>query len=261
MTNLNFKKWLIAASVAASMATGASAATLTGSSSGEFTDTNGEGFTCTSTSFFFGCIGGVEGASIDTSVLQWPGDTTGFANDNPAKSSLTIEETNFNVDPVPLGTDDYLVGELTWFNASSPGNITPDEFTAEATINLLFTSPTGESGSQAVSFDITNTGNPNGDDVALSLGAFDFGFVTPFSLGGGLTLNGFSTGLTSCSSADPLDCTLNGSDWFLDEGKTSKLGIYANISAVAPIPLPAAGWLMIAGLGGLAALRRRRKAA
>lgn len=28
-----------------------------------------------------------------------------------------------------------------------------------------------------------------------------------------------------------------------------------------PIPLPAAGWLMIAGLGGLAALRRRRKAA
>lgn len=28
----------------------------------------------------------------------------------------------------------------------------------------------------------------------------------------------------------------------------------------APVPLPAAGWLMIAGLGGLAALRRRRKA-
>lgn len=29
----------------------------------------------------------------------------------------------------------------------------------------------------------------------------------------------------------------------------------------SPVPLPAAGWLMIAGLGGLAALRRRRKAA
>ena len=30
---------------------------------------------------------------------------------------------------------------------------------------------------------------------------------------------------------------------------------------LAPIPLPAAGWLMLAGLGGLAALRRRRTAA
>jgi hypothetical protein len=30
---------------------------------------------------------------------------------------------------------------------------------------------------------------------------------------------------------------------------------------VAPIPLPAAGWMLLAGIGGLAAMRRRRKAA
>ncbi|GGE25889.1 VPLPA-CTERM protein sorting domain-containing protein [Gemmobacter megaterium] len=38
----------------------------------------------------------------------------------------------------------------------------------------------------------------------------------------------------------------------------------ANFTAAsnpAPIPLPAAGWMLIAGLGGLAALRRRRKSA
>jgi hypothetical protein len=29
----------------------------------------------------------------------------------------------------------------------------------------------------------------------------------------------------------------------------------------APVPLPAAGWLMLAGLGGLAALRRAKRAA
>ena len=33
------------------------------------------------------------------------------------------------------------------------------------------------------------------------------------------------------------------------------------VSAATVVPLPAAGWLMLAGLGGLAALRRRRKAA
>jgi len=263
MTNLNFKKWLIAASVAAGMATGASAATLTGSSSGEFTSDDAVD-TCTD-AIFFGlvCIGEVEGASGDNNVLTWPGDSTGTDTSDPARSSLTIEDTNFNVSPVPIGTADYLVGELTWFNAASPGGLTPDTFSADATIDLLFTSPNGDSGSQDVTFNITNTVNTAGDTVGLSLGAFDFGFVpTPFSLGGGLTLNGFSTGLTSCSSANPLlDCTLNGSDWFLAENQTSTLGIYANISAVAPIPLPAAGWLMIAGLGGLAALRRRRKAA
>ena len=32
-------------------------------------------------------------------------------------------------------------------------------------------------------------------------------------------------------------------------------------NSAAPVPLPAAGWLLIAGLGGLGALARRRKAA
>lgn len=45
----------------------------------------------------------------------------------------------------------------------------------------------------------------------------------------------------------------------------SHVNIYAQVGRVPPppppVPLPAAGWLMIAGLGGLAALRRRRKAA
>jgi hypothetical protein len=107
-----------------------------------------------------------------------------------------------------------------------------------------------------VSFDITNTGNPAGDDIVLSLGAFDFGFGLPLGLGDGLTLNGFSTALLSGSAG-----TLSGNDWFNPENGESSLGIYANITAIAPVPLPAAGWLMIAGLGGLGALRRRRKAA
>lgn len=37
--------------------------------------------------------------------------------------------------------------------------------------------------------------------------------------------------------------------------------IRQNLITVSPVPLPAAGWLLIVGLGGLAALRRKRKAA
>ena len=33
-----------------------------------------------------------------------------------------------------------------------------------------------------------------------------------------------------------------------------------NLVTVSPVPLPAAGWLLIAGIGGLAALRRRKTA-
>lgn len=50
--------------------------------------------------------------------------------------------------------------------------------------------------------------------------------------------------------------------------KKDKIGELSHISLYgvkgdeppAPVPLPAAGWLMVAGLGGLAALRRRKRA-
>jgi len=249
---MNIKKWLLAATMAAGMATGASAATLTGSSSGEFTS---EDASDTCTIYAWICWGGVEGASgVDTSTLEWPGDNRGLDTSDPARSSLTINNTPINVDPVPLGTDNYLVGSLTWENASSPANITPDEFSADATIDLLFTSPTNQTGQQSVTFNITNTNNPDGDLIfAVANGGFDFGFDIPLDLGGGLTLNGFSAALLSGS-----DGMFANGEWSNPENGSSTLGIYANVTAV---PLPAAGWLMIAGIGGLAAMRRRRKPA
>ena len=43
-------------------------------------------------------------------------------------------------------------------------------------------------------------------------------------------------------------------------GTGGGLSHYAEVGQVSQVPLPAAGWLMIAGLGGLASLRRNRKA-
>jgi hypothetical protein len=249
---MSFTKWILAAAMAAGMATGASAATLTGSTSGEFTSEDA-GSTCTS-SFIF-CFGGVDGASgVNTSVLEWPGDTFGNNNSNPARSSLTIDNTAFNIDPVPIGTADYLIGTLTWENAASPGSITPDEFSATADMFLNFTSPVAFAGVEGLSFGIENTVNAAGDDIAFMVGDGDLNFGLPLPVSSGnLTLNGFSVALLTGSAG-----SFSNGLWQNAEGGTSVLGVYANISAV---PLPAAGWLMIAGLGGLAALRRRKKAA
>jgi hypothetical protein len=46
-----------------------------------------------------------------------------------------------------------------------------------------------------------------------------------------------------------------------DGGQQGGLSHITFFDSTTPVPLPAAGWLMIAGIGGIAALRRRRKAA
>ncbi|MEP1200901.1 VPLPA-CTERM sorting domain-containing protein [Tateyamaria sp.] len=43
------------------------------------------------------------------------------------------------------------------------------------------------------------------------------------------------------------------------EFKDAKLATYAVATAVQPVPLPAGGWLLLTGFGGVAALKRRRK--
>jgi len=222
-------KWLLAATVAAGLATGASAATLSGDSSGVFTGENGDN------------------ASFAGNVLTWPTD----GDDD--KSTLTIDNFNFS-EPVPIGVSQVQVGQLIWFNASSPASVTPDEFTATGDIELNFTSPSGAVGTQMASFTIENTANPEGDLItAMALDGFDFDFTLPLDLGSGVSVTGFTADLVGLSPG-----TFANGLWSNPENTTSTLGIYANIAAV---PLPAAGWLLLAGLGGLAAVRRRRKAA
>lgn len=43
-------------------------------------------------------------------------------------------------------------------------------------------------------------------------------------------------------------------------GELSHISLYGTPAELPPVPLPAAGWMLIAGIGGLAALRRRKRA-
>lgn len=211
------------------MATGASAATLIGSSSGEFTSEDGFN------------------VSASGNQLTWPGASLV----NP-QSTLTIDNFGFNA-PVPLGNSEQKVGQLTWENASSFPTFSPS-FDADATLTLDYDSPSDIAGTEGVTFSVTNTsgGNPDGIATLVLDGLFDFGLGVPLDLGQGVTVTSYF------AKIDGAFGTFSNGSWSNEEGETSTLGIYANISAV---PLPAAGWLMIAGIGGLAALRRRRKAA
>ncbi|SFU15094.1 THxN family PEP-CTERM protein [Sedimentitalea nanhaiensis] len=89
---------------------------------------------------------------------------------------------------------------------------------------------------------ITVSNAPGG--TAFSIGNVDYVFqVLGFSTDGGTTiLDQFRT----------------------QEEQNNPAGLYAKFTAttnVNVVPLPAAGWLLLAGVGGLAAVRRKKKAA
>lgn len=89
-----------------------------------------------------------------------------------------------------------------------------------------------------------------GDDNAFSFTEFDiYGYM------GGVLIDDIVAGLQVRMDIDVL-----GAGWLVSLGKSVITTDGANPGNPNPgtIPLPAAGWLMIAGLGGLAAARRRR---
>lgn len=236
------KKFMIATAFAAGLATGTSAATLSGSTGGSFSATPSGTNSCV----FNG------GSSVAWGDPNTCPDTNGIAQDD---STLSILNVSFD-EEISAATK-VQIGQFDWFNEANTHAV---DFAAIGTISLTFTTPFSGPFSEDLEFDITNTPN-NPADIILAMTFSDFGLTLPASAGG-ITLNGFSFGLISPISGETLSVGPSPSGggvalrWVNPEHNTSSLAVYVH---VAPVPLPAAGWLMIAGLGGLTALRRRRK--
>ena len=197
----------------------------------------------------------------------------------PLASQGTVYDESIQSPPLPLGdifAFDY--GTPLFGSPLSFGQLVQDQFETGATeVNVA-----GALGPFGATFDYDGVLQPGGEQIladyaATLTGPGILGQVESFALGlindNANLFAGLAYGLfldtNPCGGFGPLQGACNDllagldPDLFgltVNSFGTLKAG-YVVEKSIAPIPLPAAGWLMLAGLGGLAALRRRRTAA
>lgn len=193
------------------------------------------------------------GHGADTKVIwgstpHWDHDTDPHVSDT---SSLTIKTFHFGK-TLQTGHNKIKVGALKWFNASSTHVDT--NFNASAWLKFDLDQPMDWSYNwDKVWFNIKSTSNSSNPSSDLVIGTSfdDYWLNLPVVISDRTTLTAFSYEANGGS--------LHGSHWRNAENSHSYLNIYAHVD-VAPVPLPAAGWMLLAGVGGLFAAKRRKKA-
>jgi hypothetical protein len=172
---------------------------------------------------------------------------SGFSGHFPFPASTLVDTQHSGNFSLPANVNDFTIGELTWTNRAT--FLTDSNFNVAYTYTLNFTSPSSQSNSQPFSLTITQPTNPPGDNVfGLSQATLD---ALAFTVGG-VTVSDFKFGLGANDAG-----FYDGTNWSLDEGKTSHLVLTADFAATAPEPSTWA--MMILGFMGVGFMAYRRK--
>lgn len=211
------------------------------------------------------------GSSASAVTLQTGLDST-FGNESAAIRFRSFQPTGG--EEIYVGTPDLGVASnrliADEFNWASGGTAFNFSFGLDANTDTLSYSLTGDN--VAIANSATFAQQPNINAFKLSISDRDRTgdvFLT------NLVVNGTSLGDVSDSNLNAFqDYTISGVDFssgiFSITGTINRIGPFTNsqesarielvAGTVDPIPLPAAGWLLLAGVGGLAAAARRKKA-
>ena len=247
-----FRQLAVGAAALTLLSGAATAATFEGSTSGFFrgfqhfaadpNDTNGDARPSGSGCFGSGCTSVSWGRTADSDGNTIEGQ------DGIVRSSISFQQTDFSAE-LTGNRDKVEVARIDWFNAEWTNF--DDLFELNAVFRFNLTGPVARSTTDAFALGISTTGNdsPIDDDSAIIAGFNDFRLGGPVLLTDNHRLTGFSFSVVG-------DGSIDGNVWNTQENASSTLVISAHIE---PVPLPAAGWLLIAGVGGLAAMKRRKK--
>ena len=180
-------------------------------------------------------------ASSSAATVTYSSFVTGQDLGTGVQATLTYTQNGDNVDFSLMNSLNSLASAFIGAIGFTYDGILPTSFT-----NLM--------GSQAV---VTGLGTQSLSGGGLSI---DFGAQFDKANGTGRLLNG-ETALFSIIGVNEslfdfstLQTAIHAQG--LADGASSKY----TTGVPSPVPLPAAGWLMLAGLGGMAALRRRKSA-